>query len=291
MRRSYRQMLITTPNLEDSISGVILYDETIHQKLDNELSFIEAVNKKGIIAGIKVDKGAKDLAVHEGEKVTERLDGLRDRLVQYAAMGLKFAKWRAVITIGNNIPSHACIESNAHALARYAALCQENNIVPIIEPEVLMNGSHTLEDCQKATEATLHSVFKHLYQQGVMLEGIILKPNMVVPGLDCSTQNSIEEVADATVKTLFRTVSAAVPGIAFLSGGQSAELATLRLNAMNQRFESKMPWELSFSFARAIQAPAMEAWLGNDKNIEVAQSKLLERASANKEARMRRYSS
>lgn len=291
MRRSYRQMLITTPNLEDSISGVILYDETIHQKLDNGLSFIEAVNKKGIIAGIKVDKGAKDLAVHEGEKVTERLDGLRDRLVQYAAMGLKFAKWRAVITIGNNIPSHACIESNAHALARYAALCQENNIVPIIEPEVLMNGSHTLEDCQKATEATLHSVFKHLYQQGVMLEGIILKPNMVVPGLDCSTQNSIEEVADATVKTLFRTVSAAVPGIAFLSGGQSAELATLRLNAMNQRFESKMPWELSFSFARAIQAPAMEAWLGNDKNIEVAQSKLLERASANKEARMRRYSS
>lgn len=223
--------------------------------------------------------------------MTERLDGLRDRLVQYAAMGLKFAKWRAVITIGNNIPSHACIESNAHALARYAALCQENNIVPIIEPEVLMNGSHTLEDCQKATEATLHSVFKHLYQQGVMLEGIILKPNMVVPGLDCSTQNSIEEVADATVKTLFRTVSAAVPGIAFLSGGQSAELATLRLNAMNQRFESKMPWELSFSFARAIQAPAMEAWLGNDKNIEVAQSKLLERASANKEARMRRYSS
>lgn len=270
---------------------LFLYDETIHQKLDNGLSFIEAVNKKGIIAGIKVDKGAKDLAVHEGEKVTERLDGLRDRLVQYAAMGLKFAKWRAVITIGNNIPSHACIESNAHALARYAALCQENNIVPIIEPEVLMNGSHTLEDCQKATEATLHSVFKHLYQQGVMLEGIILKPNMVVPGLDCSTQNSIEEVADATVKTLFRTVSAAVPGIAFLSGGQSAELATLRLNAMNQRFESKMPWELSFSFARAIQAPAMEAWLGNDKNIEVAQSKLLERAIANKEARMRRYSS
>lgn len=290
LRRSYREMIVTTPGLSESISGAILYDETIHQKLTDGTPFIKAVIDAGIIPGIKVDMGAMELAGHPGEKVTEGLDGLRDRLQQYAKMGLRFAKWRAVIAIGNNIPTLACIETNAHALARYAALCQEAGLVPMIEPEVLMNGAHSLLHCFRITEEVLRSVFQQLYIQGVMMEGVILKPNMVVPGLDSPTQDSIEDVADATVGCLLRSVPAAVPGITFLSGGQSAELASARLNAMNVRFENQSPWALSFSFARAIQQPALEIWLGNDDNIQEAQQMLYHRANCNRAARSGQYS-
>lgn len=290
MRRAYREMIITTPKLNDSISGVILYDETARQKLSDGTSFIDAVNRAGMIPGIKVDKGAKDLAGHPGEKITEGLDGLRQRLEEYAQMGLRFAKWRAVITIGDHIPSYSSMEANAHALARYAALCQEAGIVPIVEPEVLMDGPHTMQQCFQVTEMMLRLLFHQLYLQRVAPEGLILKPNMVVPGLVCGTQESVEEVADATVKCLLRSVPAAVPGVAFLSGGQSAELASARLNAMNVRFKGKSPWELSFSYARAIQQPAMEAWMGNRKNVRLAQQKLLHRANCNRAARLGQYS-
>jgi fructose-bisphosphate aldolase class I len=283
-------MIITTPGLSKSISGVILYDETIHQKLSDGTPFIKAVTNAGMIPGIKVDAGAKEFSGHPGEKVTEGLDGLRDRLEQYAKMGLRFAKWRAVITIGDGIPSKACIEANAHVLARYAALCQEAGLVPIVEPEVLMDGNHSLQDCFEVTGKVLHAVFQQLYIQGIMPEGIILKPNMVVPGLSCTTQESVEEVADATVKCLLRAVPAAVPGVAFLSGGQSAELASARLNAMNTRFKEQLPWALSFSFARAIQQPAMEIWNGKKKQVSEAQQALYHRASCNRAARNGQYS-
>jgi fructose-bisphosphate aldolase class I len=289
-RRAYREMIITTPGLSKSISGVILYDETIHQKLSDGTPFIKAVTNAGMIPGIKVDAGAKEFSGHPGEKVTEGLDGLRDRLEQYAKMGLRFAKWRAVITIGDGIPSKACIEANAHVLARYAALCQEAGLVPIVEPEVLMDGNHSLQDCFEVTGKVLHAVFQQLYIQGIMPEGIILKPNMVVPGLSCTTQESVEEVADATVKCLLRAVPAAVPGVAFLSGGQSAELASARLNAMNTRFKEQLPWALSFSFARAIQQPAMEIWNGKKKQVSEAQQALYHRASCNRAARNGQYS-
>ena len=216
----------------------------------------------GIIPGIKVDTGAKDMAGHAGEKVTEGLDGLRDRLAEYFQMGARFAKWRAVIAVGDGIPSRGCIEANANALARYAALCQEAGLVPVVEPEVLMDGAHTMERCCEVTEEVLRAVFNQLYSQRVMLEGLILKPNMVLPGLTCPRQETVDEVADATVKCLLRAVPAAVPGIAFLSGGQSGELASARLNAMNVRFKSQLPWALAFSFARAIQQPALEIWHG-----------------------------
>lgn len=261
-RRAWRELILTTPGLGESISGAILYDEIIRQHQQDGTSFIKTITGAGIIPGIKVDGGAKDMAGHPGEKITEGLDGLRERLNEYSKMGIRFAKWRAVIAIGHGIPSQSCIEANAHALARYAALCQEAGLVPIVEPEVLMDGDHTLERCFEVTEEVLHTVFNQLYTQGVMLEGMILKPNMVLPGLTCTIQNSLAEVADATVKCLLRTVPAAVPGIAFLSGGQSAELASARLNAMNFRFKSQLPWELAFSFARAIQQPAMEIWDG-----------------------------
>ena len=289
-RRAYREMIITTPGLSESISGVILYDETIHQKLNDGTPFIKAATNVGMIPGIKVDAGAKNLAGHPGEKVTEGLDGLRQRLEQYAEMGLRFAKWRAVIAIGNNIPGIACIEANAHALARYAALCQEAGLVPIVEPEVLMDGSHTLEQCFDITGKVLQTVFRQLYIQGVMTEGIILKPNMVVPGLGCTTQESVDQVADATVKCLLRAVPAAVPGVAFLSGGQSAELATARLNAMHVRFKGQLPWALSFSFARAIQQPALEIWRGKDDNVSEAQQAIYHRANCNRAARSGKYS-
>ncbi len=288
-RRAYREMIITTPHLSDSISGVILYDETIHQKLSDGSSFIKAAINSRMIPGIKVDTGAKDLAGYPGEKITEGLDGLRDRLEQYATIGLSFAKWRAVITIGNNIPSLACIEANAHTLARYAALCQEAGMVPIVEPEVLMDGTHTMGQCFRITEKVLRTVFTQLYMQGVMLEGLILKPNMVLPGLDCKIQESVEEVADATLKCLLRSVPAAVPGITFLSGGQSAELASARLNAMNDRFKNQLPWALSFSYARAIQQPALDIWLGNDVNVDKAQHALNHRARCNREARRGKF--
>src|SRR5471032_1248705 len=247
-RRAYRELIVTTPGLGECISGAILYDETIRQKKRDGTLIVEGIIAAGIIPGIKVDAGAKDMAGHPGEKVTEGLDGLRERLEEYAQMGARFAKWRAVIAIGENIPSRSCIEANAHALARYAALCQEAGLVPIVEPEVLMDGAHTLEQCRKVTEETLRNVFIQLNCQRVLLEGMILKPNMVLPGLDCPTQESVDEVADATVKTLLRTVPAAVTGIEFLSGGQPSELASARLNAMNVRFKSQMPWALTFYF-------------------------------------------
>jgi fructose-bisphosphate aldolase class I len=288
-RRAYREMIVTTPGLSDCINGAILYDETIRQSLKDGTNFIQATINAGIIPGIKVDGGAKDLAAHPGEKITEGLDGLRERLNDYSKMGLCFAKWRAVISVGDGIPSHICIEANAHALARYAALCQEAGLVPIVEPEVLMIGDHTLERCFEVTEDVLHAVFHQLYKQDVLLEGIILKPNMILSGLTCLDQASIADVADATVKCLLRTVPAAVPGIAFLSGGQTSELASARLNAMILKFRSQIPWELAFSFARAIQQPAMELWDGKEKNVNKAQKALYHRAACNSAARRGEY--
>jgi fructose-bisphosphate aldolase class I len=288
-RRSYREMIITTPGLGECISGLILYDETIRQKKKDGTLFIKAITDLGIIPGIKVDTGAKDMAGHPGEKITEGLDGLRDRLREYFQMGARFAKWRAVITIGNGIPSRGSIEANANALARYAGLCQEAGLVPIVEPEVLMTGGHTLEHCFEVTEEVLRTVFKQLYLQRITLEGMILKPNMVLPGLACPKQETIEEVADITVECLLRAVPAAVPGIAFLSGGQSGELASARLNAMNVRFKSRLPWALAFSFARAIQQPALEIWRGKETNVLAAQQALYHRANCNRAARHGKY--
>ncbi|MEO8626797.1 MAG: class I fructose-bisphosphate aldolase [Betaproteobacteria bacterium] len=288
-RRAYRELIVTTPGLGESISGAILYDETVRQKTTDGRSFVKAVMDAGIIPGIKVDAGAKAMAGHPGEKVTEGLDGLRERLAEYSRMGARFAKWRAVIAVGDGIPSRGCIQANAHALARYAALCQEANLVPIVEPEVLMDGDHTLARCYEITEEVLHAVFDQIYIQRVMLEGVLLKPNMVLPGLACPVQESVDEVADATVTCLLRSVPAAVPGIAFLSGGQSGELASARLNAMNVRFKSRMPWALAFSFARAIQQPALEIWKGDAANVSAAQRALFARASDNRAARRGEY--
>ena len=230
-RRAYRELIVTTPDLGECISGVILYDETIRQQKKDGTPFVKVITDAGIIPGIKVDTGAKNMAGHPGEKITEGLDGLRDRLNEYFQMGGRFAKWRAVITVGDGIPSRGCIEANAHALARYAALSQEAELVPVVEPEVLMDGAHNLERCFEVTEEVLRTVFKQLYTQRVMQEAMILKPNMVLPGLTCSKQETVDEVADATVRCLLRAVPASVPGIAFLSGGQSGELASTRLNA------------------------------------------------------------
>jgi len=288
-RRAYRELIITTPDLGESISGLILYDETIRQKKKDGTPFLKVLAEAGIVPGIKVDAGAKDLAAHPGEKITEGLDGLRIRLQEYFQMGARFAKWRAVILIGDGIPSRSCIEANAQALARYAALCQEAGLVPIVEPEVLMDGDHTLECGRKVTEEVLRNVFIQLNCQRVLLEGMILKPNMVLPGLNCPAQESMDEVADTTVHSLLRTVPAAVPGIAFLSGGQSGELASARLNAMNVRFKSRLPWALAFSFARAIQQPALEIWLGQETNVKAAQQALLHRARCNRAARRGDY--
>jgi fructose-bisphosphate aldolase class I len=288
-RRAYRELIITTPGLGESISGVILYDETIRQQKQDGTPFLKILAGTGIIPGIKVDTGAKDLAAHPGEKVTEGLDGLRERLQEYFQMGARFAKWRAVIAIGDDIPSRSCIEANAHALARYAALCQEAGLVPVVEPEVLMDGDHTLEACRKVTEEVLRNVFIQLNCQRVLLEGMILKPNMVLPGLTYPTQASVDEVANITVKSLWRTVPAAVPGVAFLSGGQSAELASARLNTMNHRFKTQLPWALAFSFARAIQQPALEIWQGKETNVKAAQQALLHRAKCNRAARRGEY--
>jgi len=288
-RRAYRELIVTTPNLGQCISGAILYDETIHQETKAGIPFVKVLLDAGIIPGIKVDAGAKDLAGHPGEKVTEGLDGLRNRLAEYAQMGARFAKWRAVIVLGDGIPSQGCIEANGQALARYAALCQEAGLVPVVEPEVLMDGDHTLARCAEATGYVLRTVFDQLYAQRVTLEGMILKPNMVVPGLACSAQATVDEVADATVKCLLRAVPAAVPGIAFLSGGQPGELASARLNAMNVRFRSRLPWALAFSFARAIQQPALEIWRGEEANVPAAQQALFHRADCNRAARRGEY--
>jgi fructose-bisphosphate aldolase class I len=288
-RRAYRELIVTTPRLGDSISGAILCDETIRQAKKAGTLFVKIIAAAGIIPGIKVDTGAEDMAGHPGERITEGLDGLRARLKEYFQMGARFAKWRAVISIGNGIPSRSCIEANAQALARYAALCQEAGLLPIVEPEVLMDGEHSLERCRKATEEVLRNVFIQLNCQRVLLEGMILKPNMVLPGLTCPAQESVDEVADITLHSLLRTVPAAVPGIAFLSGGQSGELASARLNAMNVRFKSRLPWALAFSFARAIQQPALEIWLGQETNVKAAQQALLHRARCNRAARLGEY--
>jgi fructose-bisphosphate aldolase class I len=288
-RRAYRELIITTPDLGESISGLILYDETIRQEKRDGTPFIKIIVEAGIIPGIKVDIGAKEMAGHPGEKVTEGLDGLRGRLKEYARIGARFAKWRAVIAIGNGMPSRGCVEANAQALARYAALCQEAGFVPIVEPEVLMEGNHSLEQCCALTEEVLRTVFDQLYAQHVMLEGMILKPNMVLPGLACLDQKTVDEVADATVRCLLRAVPAAVPGIAFLSGGQSGELASARLNAMNVRFRKRVPWALAFSFARAIQQPALEIWGGQETRVPLAQHALLYRARCNRMARRGEY--
>ena len=288
-RRAYRELIVTTPGLGESISGVILYDETIRQKKEDGTPFLKVITDAGIIPGIKVDTGAKALAGHHGEKVTEGLDGLRGRLAEYSQMGARFAKWRAVIAVGDGIPSGGCIEANAHALARYAALCQEAGVVPVVEPEVLMDGEHTLERCREVTEQVLRMGFNQLYTQRVMLEGMILKPNMVLPGLTRAQHEDVNEVADATVRCLLQAVPAAVPGIAFLSGGQPSELASARLNAMNLRFKSRVPWALAFSFARAIQQPALEIWQGQQANVSAAQQALCHRARCNRAARRGEY--
>jgi fructose-bisphosphate aldolase class I len=289
-RRAYREMIVTTAGLGECISGAILFDETIRQQTSDGTPFVKVLIDAGIIPGIKVDAGAKELAAHPGENVTEGLDGLRDRLAEYVRMGARFAKWRAVITIGDNIPSWGCIHANAHALARYAALCQEAGLVPVVEPEVLMDGEHTMDQCCEVTDKVLRTVFSELFAQRVMLEGIILKSNMVLPGSTCPKQEAVEEVADATVNCLLRAVPAAVPAIAFLSGGQSAELASARLNAMNVRSKSRLPWALAFSFARAIQQSALELWRGQEANVTAAQQALVHRARCNQAARRGEYS-
>jgi fructose-bisphosphate aldolase class I len=290
-RRAYRELIVTTPRLGESIGGAILYDETIRQQKDDGTPFVQVLLDAGITPGIKVDTGAKELAGHPGEKVTEGLDGLRDRLQEYFQMGARFAKWRAVITIGPGIPSWGCIEANAHALARYAAMCQAEGLVPVVEPEVVMDGDHTLETCCEVTERVLRAVFSELFTQRVVLEGMVLKPNMVLPAMSTSIHPTLDEVADATVNCFLQSVPAAVPAIAFLSGGQPAELASARLNAMNARFKSRLPWELAFSFARAIQQPALEIWNGCQANVAAAQRALYHRALCNKAARNGNYSS
>jgi len=291
MRRDYRELIIRTPGLSECISGGILYDETIRQESRDGTPLVKMLIDAGIVPGIKVDTGAKELAGHTGETVTEGLDGLRERLAEYFQMGARFAKWRAVIAIGRGIPSWGCIDANAHALARYAALCQEAGLVPVVEPEVLMIGEHSLEHCGRVTEEVLRAVFGALSAQRVLLEGMILKPNMVLPGSDCGEQAEIEEVAEATISCLLRAVPAAVPAVAFLSGGQSAQLASSHLNAMNVRFKARLPWALAFSFARAIQQPALEIWQGQETNVWAAQQALYHRAHCNMAARKGEYSS
>jgi fructose-bisphosphate aldolase class I len=292
-RRRYRELLITTAGLGESISGAILSDETIRQGMADGTTFRRILGDAGILVGIKVDAGAPELAGHPGESVTEGLDGLRDRLAEYFRLGARFAKWRAVIRIGTGLPSRACIEANAHALARYAALCQQAGLVPIVEPEVLMDGAHTLERCREVTTEGLRAVFEHLNIQGVALEGMILKPNMVLPGADCAVQDSVEVVAAATVRCFLESVPAAVPGIAFLSGGQPGQLASARLNAMQARpsgRDAPCPWTLTFSFARALQEPALSIWRGQDAQRAEAQRALLHRARCNRAARRGEYS-
>src|SRR5256714_1934515 len=286
-RRAYRDLLFTTPDIGEHISGVILCDETFRQSSADGTPFPELLEKGGMVPGIKVDKGAKPLALAEGETVTEGLDGLRERLAEYRELGARFAKWRAVITIGKDIPSEYCIWTNAHALARYATLCQESGLVPIVEPEVLMDGDHTIDRSFHVTSSTLHAVFTELRDQRVHPEGILLKPNMVLSGYECPEHASHEEVASETVRCFKRHVPAAVPGVVFLSGGQSDEDATANLNAMNALGEH--PWQLSFSYGRALQAPALKAWGGKEENVEAAQRAYYHRAKMNSAARTGMY--
>ncbi|MFZ3033519.1 MAG: class I fructose-bisphosphate aldolase [Parvibaculum sp.] len=279
-RRDYREMMFRTDAaMKNNISGVILYDETIRQKAADGTPLVDIIKAAGSIPGIKVDAGAKPMAGFPGETITEGLDGLDERLAEYYKLGARFAKWRAVIDISPVIPTNACIEANAEALARYAALCQKNGIVPIVEPEVLMDGDHTADRCFEVTEATLRALFNALARHNVLLEGTILKPNMVVSGKKCPTQASIQEVAEKTIKVFKRTVPAAVPGIVFLSGGQSDELATAHLDAMNKL--GNLPWALSFSYGRALQAAPQKAWAGKKENVPAAQAAFAHRAKMN----------
>ncbi|MGH3112804.1 MAG: class I fructose-bisphosphate aldolase [Gaiellaceae bacterium] len=286
-RRAYREMLFTTAGIGEHISGVILYDETIRQSTRDGAPFTKVLQDAGVIPGIKVDMGAKPLAGAEGEKVTEGLDGLRERLMEYREQGAKFTKWRAVIDIGKDRPSAYCIHVNAHALARYAALSQEAGLVPIVEPEVLMDGPHPIERCYEVTEATLEAVFNELFSQRVVYERMLLKPNMVISGNECSEQASPKQVAEATIRCFRSVVPAAVPGIVFLSGGQSDEQATANLNAINAG--GPHPWQLSFSYGRALQAPSLKAWRGDEANVQAGQDALAHRARLNGAARDGRY--
>jgi len=280
-RNEYRDMLLTTDNLNEYISGVILFDETLKQSTtcDKKIPFTDYLASKEILPGIKVDTGAKDLSGFSNEKVTEGLDGLRDRLKEYYKLGARFAKWRAVITIADNSPSDACIFSNAHALARYASLCQENGLVPIVEPEVLMDGQHTIEDCYEVSQRTLNTVFEQLIMHHVSLEGIVLKPNMIISALGCTSQANVEKVAELTFKCLKNNVPSDVSGIAFLSGGQSSDLAVAHLNKINEKYINDMPWNVTFSYGRALQEDALKAW--NGSNRSAGQEALLIRAKAN----------
>ncbi len=286
-RRAYREILFTTAGAGEFISGVILFDETIRQKTRDGRTFVEALEQQAIIPGIKVDKGAKTMANFPGEKITEGLDGLRERLAEYRQLGARFAKWRAVIAIGDNIPTRTCIETNAELLARYAALCQETDLVPIVEPEVLMDGTHTIQRHFEVTQQTLESVFHALYAHRAVLEEMLLKPNMVLSGKECPQQASVQEVAEATVRCMKRVVPAAVPGLVFLSGGQTDQQATEHLNAMNQLPD--LPWQLSFSYGRALQAPVLKAWKGEPANVAAAQQAFHHRALCNSKARFGKY--
>ncbi|NID13481.1 class I fructose-bisphosphate aldolase [Fibrivirga algicola] len=292
-RRSYRELLITTPRLHECISGAILVDETIRQSMPDGRSFVDVLTKAGILPGIKVDLGVKELAGFPGEKITEGLDGLRQRLTDYRQMGARFAKWRVVISLSESgsklLPTTACVEANMHDLARFAALCQEADLVPIVEPEVLMAGSHSIARCEEVTERVLRTLFRHLNEQQVQLEGMILKTGMVVAGYSCTDQATADEVAAATLRCLKRTVPAAVPGVAFLSGGQTPDQASTNLNAMHVYTDKQVPWVLTFSFARAIQQPAMALWNGQSENVAVAQKSLLYRAGCNSAATMGKY--
>jgi fructose-bisphosphate aldolase class I len=286
-RRDYREMLFTAKDVSEYISGVILYDETIRQQAADGTPLVKVLEDQGILPGIKVDLGAKPLAGADGETVTEGLDGLRERLAEYRSLGARFAKWRATYSITDSLPSAYCIDVNAHALARYAALCQEAGIVPIVEPEVLMDGDHTIQRSFDVTSAVLDALYEALFLQRVRLEGTLLKPNMVMSGYSCSQQASVQEVAEATVRCFRATVPAAVPGIVFLSGGQSDELATAHLNAMNQLGD--LPWQLSFSYGRALQAPALKAWKGAPANVDAGRDAFLHRARLNSAARSGTY--
>lgn len=287
-RRTYREMFFTTPGISEFISGVILQDETIHQKSSQAVAMTKVLSQQGILPGIKVDNGAKPLAGASTEKITEGLDGLRERLKEYYEIGARFAKWRAVITISDVLPSMNCINVNADALARYAALCQEQDVVPIVEPEVLMDGSHTIERCEEVTGAVLHAVFNALFDQKVYLEGMLLKPNMIISGKECLKQASMEEVAAATLRVLRRFVPSAVPGIVFLSGGQDHLAATRHLNAINQS-EGQKPWKLSFSYGRALQDEALKAWNGKEQNLKAGQKAFFHRAKCDSAAATGRY--
>ena len=288
-RRAYRELLITCPGIEQFISGMILFDETLRQSTSDGVPFPEALKKKGIMPGIKVDKGAKDLAGQPNEKVTEGLDGLRDRLAEYRELGSPFAKWRSVITIGDDIPSAGCIQANAHGLARYAALCQEAGVVPMVEPEVLLDGNHTIDRCIEVTEATLRAVFASLAEQRVLLEGTILKASMVLSGKSASNRAGVEEVAEKTLACLKRSVPAALAGVVFLSGGQTPREATAHLNAMNAMAD-RLPWKLSFSYSRALQEPCLSSWGGAAANGTAAQDALYYRAQLNSAASLGKYS-